>query len=136
MAPGGEVDRVRRDDQRRELRLGGRHALEQHGDGVAAERVHLRVQLEPEDAVAEIDQAGAGVAGDDGRPRLGVGEEQHAGRGRHAPAIAERVGAGSEPVGDERRHPLVQAGYDAGQASTSVRRPIASAISNGPRSQP
>ena len=42
------------------------------------------------------------------RPRStsapGVAEEQHAGRRRHAAALAERVGAGGEAVGDERRH--------------------------------
>ena len=58
---GGEVRRVVADDQRREVLRGFLHAGVQHLDRVAADRVHLRVELDLQHAVAHVDQARAGV---------------------------------------------------------------------------
>ena len=54
---GGEVERVVADHECAEIRSGLFHRVPQHLDGVAADGVHLRVELEAEHAVAEIEQA-------------------------------------------------------------------------------
>ena len=58
---GREVRRVVADDQRLPVLRRFLDAGLQHLHGVAADRVHLRVELDGEHAVAEIDEAGAGV---------------------------------------------------------------------------
>ena len=62
---GGEVRRVVADDQRGEIPGRFLHAGLKHLHGVAADRVHLRMELDGEHAVVEIDEAGAGIAPDD-----------------------------------------------------------------------
>jgi hypothetical protein len=55
------------DDERREVLRRLADAGLQHLHGVGADGVHLRVELHAQHAVAEIDEAGAGVRLDDGR---------------------------------------------------------------------
>jgi hypothetical protein len=57
----GKIRRVVADHERREVRGGFLYAGVDHLDLIAAERVHLGVELEGQDAVAQVDQAGAGV---------------------------------------------------------------------------
>ncbi len=64
------MDRVVADDERAEVGGGFLDAGLQHLDRVAADGVHLRVELDREHAIADIDQARAGVALDDRRPRF------------------------------------------------------------------
>ena len=62
---GGEVQPVVADDERREVVSSLLDGAAEHVDGVAADGVHLRMELDAEHAVAEIDEAGAGVLPDD-----------------------------------------------------------------------
>ena len=67
-APDREVRPLVRDDEALPLRLGAPDRLVEHGERVAADGVHLRVELEAEDAVAEVEHGGAGVPLHDRRP--------------------------------------------------------------------
>ena len=53
------------DDERREIAFRLANARLQHLNGVAADNVHLRVELDAENTVAEIHQAGARILLDD-----------------------------------------------------------------------
>ena len=61
LAPAEKFDGFVADDQRAKVRGCLLDAGVQHLHRVAADRVHLRVELDAEHAVAEVDQAGAGV---------------------------------------------------------------------------
>ena len=67
---GGEVNAVVAHDQRREVLRRFADAFLQHLDRVAADRVHLRMELDRQHAVAEIDEARPGILPHDGRPLL------------------------------------------------------------------
>ena len=58
------------------------HAGVEHLDGVAADGVHLGVELDREDAVADVEEAGPGVARHDPLPvPCGFGTSVDLGRG-------------------------------------------------------
>ena len=63
-APAEKFGAVVADDERGEVRGGFLDAGVQHLDRVAADRVHLRVELDAQHAVAEVDEARAGVLAD------------------------------------------------------------------------
>jgi hypothetical protein len=52
------------------IRFSERDPCGEHFDRVAADRVHLRVELDAEHAIPQIDEAGARVAANDRRPLL------------------------------------------------------------------
>ena len=100
-------------------------------DRVAADRVHLRMELDREHAVAKIDEAGAGVALHDLLPVLRRLAES-ADRGR--PAAPGRRGNGRARLRAAR--PRAAAPLPARRASSTSWMPMASHSSNGPSSQP
>ena len=83
-APAEKFEPVVADDEGGEVRGGFLHAGLQHLDRVAADRVHLRVELDAQHAVAEVHQAGARVLADDAAAGL-RGAEQRGGRGGGRP---------------------------------------------------
>ena len=99
---GGEVRRVVADDERREIRRGFLDAGVQHLDRVAADRVHLRVELDGEHAVAEIDEARAGVLADDLLPIFRRLEDLQIRARREA---RRRCGTGRRPESGSRPRP-------------------------------
>ena len=101
---GGEVGRVVADDQRLAALGGFLDAGLQHLDGVAADRIHLRMELDGDDAVAEIDEARTGVLLDDAALFLRRAEDLQIGRGRLDEALAEPGEPALEHAGHERRH--------------------------------
>ena len=72
---GREMLGVVANHQRREVCRGFLDRQLQHLDRVAADGVHLRVELDAEHAIAEIDQARARVPADDSVPIPGALEE-------------------------------------------------------------
>ena len=61
---GGKIHRLVGDDHGVEIGVQALHAGLDHGGDVVADGVHLGVKFAAEDAVAEIDEAGAGIVGD------------------------------------------------------------------------
>ena len=61
---GGKIRCIVSDDERAETRCCLLDAGLEHLDGVPADRVHLRVELDAEDIVAEVDEARASVGAD------------------------------------------------------------------------
>ena len=108
----------------------------EHLDRVAADGVHLRVELDAEHAVAEIDQARAGVPADDAAAfawrREGPADPAAAGATRVDSSSMRSAGSRPSPVPRSR-----SGGIRAGaHASMTRSMPIASHVSNGPSSQP
>ena len=128
---GGEVRRVVADDQRREVRRRLLDAGVQHLDRVAADGVHLRMELDRQHAVAEIDEAGAGVLPHDAAALLGASEQLEIG-----PARRQRRRRGTGCVRRRSSSATSGGGSPALVAASTSRTPIASQISNGPSSQP
>ena len=103
----------------------------EHLDRVAADGVHLRVELDREHVVAEIDQAARGVAADDLAPRLRRAQDLDIRTTPGAPADGAACGAAA----GRRLVPAPQRRAAAGQSRRSVDHaatPIASHVSNGP----
>ena len=117
---GGEIRRVVADDQRLAALGGFLHAGLQHLDGVAADGVHLRMELDRDDAVAKVDEARAGVLLDDAALFLRRAEDLQVGRGRLDEAVTEA-----------RRARL-----RAGSRSAAGRRPPSHACPPRPRARP
>ena len=69
MAPAEKFGAVVADDQRGEVARRLLDAGVQHLDRVAADRVHLRMELDLEDAVAHVDQARPRVLSNDAAAR-------------------------------------------------------------------
>ena len=61
----GKIGRLVADDERTEVLRRFLQPRVHHLDGVAADRVHLRVEFEREHAVADVDQARAGITAHD-----------------------------------------------------------------------
>ena len=86
---GRKVRRVVADHQRLAALRRFLHAGLQHLDGVAADGVHLRMELDGDDAVAQVDEAGAGVLLDDAALLLRGAKDLQIGRRRLDEAFAE-----------------------------------------------
>ena len=74
----------------------------QHLDGVAADGVHLRVELDGEHAVAEIDEARPRIPADHALPIFRGLQNLQAFARRRQRAVTEAVAPRSQDVGDER----------------------------------
>ena len=116
------------DDERREVPRRLVDAGEDHLDRVAADRVQLRVELDAEHAVAEIDEARAGVLSSRRRDaaRAVLSTSAPASTGGSAPALNRRP-ASARPT---------ERGDASSRRRRDASRPIASNVSNGPSSQP
>ena len=77
---GGKIHRLVGDDHGVEILGEALHAGLEHGADVVADGVHLGVKFAAEDAVAEIDEAGAGVLGDFARALVERFQDDDAGR--------------------------------------------------------
>src|SRR4029077_4167632 len=95
--------RVVADDERGEVRGGFLHGGVNHLERVAADRVHLRMELETDDAVAQIDEARARVALDDARLLFCRLQQLQRGRRRRKRAVPETVAALLDDLTHERR---------------------------------
>ena len=93
-APAEKMIGFGADDERREVPRGLVDAGEDHLHRVAAERVQLRVELDAEDAVAEIDEARARVLLHDARRRARRAQHQRARIDRRQSARPERLSTG------------------------------------------
>ncbi len=103
IGPDRKVRGLGADDERREVVLCLLDRGVEHRDRVAADGVHLRVEVHGQDAVADVHQAGAGIAPHDAFPLFSRPKNLKVGRRRGHRSIAETIGAALEDVRDEGR---------------------------------
>ena len=131
MAPAEKFGASLPIDQRLAALRGFLHAGLQHLDRVAADGVHLRVELNGDHAVAEVDQARAGVLLDDAVLFLRRPQDLQVGRGRLDETSRKRASPPSSRLAMSGGTPPSMACVPCAAASTSL-TPIASNSSNGP----
>ena len=83
---------------------GFRDARLQHLQRIGADGVHLRVKLDGQHAVAEIDQTRAGIAPHHLLAILGRLQQLQARSGRRQIVLPESTASGAEKLLDQRRH--------------------------------
>ena len=94
---------MRGEDEADAIALGAIDARLQHRQRVATDGVHLRVQLDGEDAIACVEHRRRGIAGDHGLSIACPGKDQQLRRlGAERAGLADRVATGAKCLGQQR----------------------------------